>query len=116
MSKRFFITLPEPARARGSDPELSFRAHGAEAFAHELQAALRSPALFERWRAKQDDPDDVDPKLGEVDPTAQVSGSQNDLGIDLVAQTTLPGSLLQQRLRWLAGSAWRLHDVREGED
>lgn len=113
MSTRFFITLSDPAKARGSDPELSFSAHGAEAFAQELQAALRTPELFERWRAKQDDPDEVDPALGDVDPAASVSGRQNDLRIELIATTRLPGSLLQQRMRWLAGSAWSLNDVRE---
>ena len=113
MSKRYFITLPDPATARGGDPDLSFRAHGADAFAQELQQALRSPELFERWRSRQDDPDEVDPKLGEVDPAATVEGSQSDLKIDLVAQTTLPGAIVQQRMRWLAGSAWQLRDVRE---
>ncbi|MCX7556053.1 hypothetical protein OS187_04320 [Xanthomonadaceae bacterium JHOS43] len=113
MSNRFFITLPDPAAARGSDPDLSFRAHGAEAFAQELQDALGSPALFERWRAKQDNPDEVDVRLGEVDPAATVHGTQSDLSIDLVVNTTLPGTILQQRLRWLCGSTWQLRDVRE---
>ena len=40
MSHRFFITLPNPAAARGSDPAVSFHAHGADAFAQELQEAL----------------------------------------------------------------------------
>lgn len=114
MSKRFFITLPDPAAARGTDADLSFTAHGAEAFAEQLQAALRTPALFERWHAKQEDPDAVDPALGEVDPSAGVTGQQSDLSIELVAHTALPGAILQQRLRWLAGNGWRLHDVREG--
>lgn len=113
MSHRFFITLPDPAAARGSDPDLSFHAHGAEAFARELQEALASDALFERWRAKQEDPDEVDRRLGEVDPMATVQGTQSDLAIDLVVDTVLPGTILQQRLRWLAGSAWQLRDVRD---
>ncbi len=113
MSHRFFITLPDPAAARGGDPELSFRAHGAEAFARELQEALASTALFERWRARQDDPDEVDRRLGEIDPAATVRGTQSDLAIDLVVDTALPGTILQQRLRWLAGSAWQLRDVRD---
>ena len=113
MSHRFFITLPDPAAARGGDPELSFHAHGAEAFARELQEALASPALFERWRAKQDAPDEVDMRLGEIDPAATVEGTPSDLTIDLVVNTVLPGTILQQRLRWLAGSAWQLRDVRD---
>lgn len=111
MRSRYFITLPDPTLARGSDPDLSSSAHGAEAFAREVQEALVSPLLFERWRDKQDEPDDVDPRLGEVDPGASVSGEQSDLEIDLVIETTLPGTILQQRLRWLMGSAWQLRDV-----
>lgn len=113
MSHRYFITLPDPAAARGSDPDLSFQAHGAEAFARELQDALATPALFERWRAKQEDPDEVDERLGEIDPATMVEGHQSDLKIDLVVETTLPGTILQQRLRWLSGHAWQLRDVRD---
>lgn len=113
MSHRFFISLPDPAAARGGDPDLSFTAHGAEAFARELQEALASPGLFERWRSKQDDPDEVDVRLGEIDPAATVQGAQSDLAIDLVVNTVLPGTILQQRLRWLAGSMWQLRDVRD---
>lgn len=112
MSSRFFITLPDPAKARGVDPELSFDAHGAEAFARQLQDALTSATLFERWRAKQEEPDEVDEALGQIDPAATVQGSQSDLSIDLVVNTILPGSILQQRMRWLSGQAWQLHDVR----
>lgn len=111
MSSRFFITLPNPAAARGADPELSFQAHGADAFARELREALATPHLFERWRTRQDDPDDVDPHLGEVDPDARVRARQTDLAIDLEVDTTLPGAILHQRLRWLAGSGWQLRDV-----
>ena len=113
MSSRFFITLPDPSAARGSDPDLAFQAHGAEAFARELRDALVSPALFERWRARQDDPDAVDPRLGEIDPDADVRARQKDLAIDLEVDTSLPGAILHQRLRWLAGSAWQLRDVGE---
>ena len=75
---------------------------------------MRTPLLFERWRGKQDDPDEVDPGLGATDPEATVSGQQHDLAIDLVATTSLPGALFTQRLRWLAGSGWELRDVRAG--
>ena len=113
MSSRFFITLPNPSAARGDDPDLASQAHGADAFAMELQNALRSPALFERWRDKQDDSDNIDPRLGEVDPTATVRGSQSDLAIDLVVETSLSGTILQQRMRWLVGSAWQMRDVEK---
>lgn len=112
MTSRYFITLPDPAAARGNDPELSFRAHGSEAFAHELQDALRSTTLFDRWREQQDEPDDVDPKLGAIDPAATVQGKQSDLSVDLVVETSLSGTILQHRLRLLAGTAWQLRDVR----
>jgi hypothetical protein len=114
MKTRYYLRLPEPAKARGGDPELSFASEGAEGFASELEQALRTPVVFERWRAKQEDPEGVDPGLGAVDPEATVTGQQRDLAIDLVATTSLPGALFKQRLRWLAGSAWELRDVTAG--
>ena len=114
MSVRYQIRLPEPALARGSEPSLAFTAHGADAFAEQLQDALRTLVLFERWRAMQDEPDEVDPSLGATDPAAAVSGEQRDLSIDLVAVTSIPGDILQQRLRWLAGNRWELRNVSQG--
>lgn len=111
MASRFYIRLPDAQRARGSDAALAFTAVSAEGFAEQLEDALRTPALFERWKAKQDDPDAVDPALGATDPDAVVRGEQSDLHIDLVATTRISGELLRQRLRWLAGSAWELRDV-----
>lgn len=111
MSVSFHIRLPDPATARGADPALSFSANGADAFAEQLQDALREPRLFEHWRAGQPDPDAVDPSLGATDPDARVSGSQHDLHIDLIATTVLPGELLRQRLKLLAGNAWELRNV-----
>ena len=52
MPTRYYISLPDPARARGSDAALAFRAQGADGFADELQAALRTGDLFERWRTR----------------------------------------------------------------
>ena len=112
MPVHYSISLPDPAAARGSDPRLSFTANGADAFAEQLQDALRTPALFERWKATQDEPDDVDPALGVTDPEATVSGKQSDLRIDLVAVTRIPGDVFKQRLRLLAGHHWELRDVR----
>lgn len=112
MPVHYSISLPDPSAARGSDPRLSFTANGADTFAEQLQEALRTPALFERWRATQEEPDDVDPHWGATDPEATVSGRQADLRIDLVAITRIPGDVLKQRLRWLAGSHWELRDVR----
>lgn len=111
MATRYYLSLPDPARARGADASLAFRAQGAEAFAAELQDALRSDGLFERWRATQADPDEVDPALGATDAGATVSGKQDDLHIDLVVTTALPSAVLRQRLGLLAGNGWQLRDV-----
>lgn len=112
MPTAYHLRLPDPARARGAEPSLAFRSSGAEGFAEELQAALRTPALFARWRAMQDDPDAVDEALGAADPAATVTGEAVDLTVRLVATTSLPGALLKHRLRLLAGPHWELRDVR----
>ena len=111
MPTRYYIRLPDPARARGDDPDLAFRAHGAEAFAAELEQALRGDALFQRWRMKQDEPDEVDPVLGATDPAASVVGTPDDLHVDLVAVTALPSAILRHRLAMLAGHGGELRDV-----
>ncbi|HZH44788.1 MAG TPA: hypothetical protein VEY50_11970 [Lysobacter sp.] len=111
MAIRYYLRLPDGTRARGSEPGLSFTAHGAEEFADQLERALRSDVLFERWRALQEDPDEVDPALGATDPGARVEGRQSDLHIDLVVTSSLPGDVLKHRLRLLAGNAWELRDV-----
>lgn len=111
MSTRYYISLPDGAAARGTDPDLSFKSQGADGFASELQAALRSDELFERWRAKQDDPDNVDAAFGVTDPAATVEGKQDAMHIDLVVTTSIPGNILKQRLRLLAGHGWELRDV-----
>ena len=108
---RYYITLPDPAAARGTDPALAFTAHGAEGFAQELQSALTGTGLFERWKAQHEDPDEANDAMAATDPAATVSGKQSDLKIDLVVNTTLPGEVLRQRLRLLAGSGWQLRDV-----
>lgn len=111
MPTRYFISLPDPVQARGTDPALSFRSQGAEGLAAELQDALRSEGLFHRWRAQQDEPDEVDPALGATDAEATVTGQQHDLHIDLVVTTALPSVVMRQRLGLLAGSGWQLRDV-----
>ncbi len=112
MSIQYSISLPDPALARGSEPSVSFSAHGADAFAEQLQAALGDPAWFQRWRLLQADPDEIDPALGITDASARVSGQQNDLRIDLEASTTLPGDILRHRMQILAGHHWELRNVR----
>ncbi len=112
MATRYYIALPDGALARGTDPELSFTALSGEGFASELQAALRGDRLFENWRRKQPEPDEVDLSLAATDPDATVEGAQDHLHIDLVVTTSIPGAVLKQRLRLLAGSAWELRDVK----
>lgn len=111
MPTRYYISLPDAAAARGDDPATSFTAHGADGFAEQLEHAMRTSTLFDRWRGAQQDPDDVDPILGATDANATVKGEQRDLAIDLVLTTTLPGEIVRHRLRLLAGSHWQLRDV-----
>ena len=110
MPTRYYIRLPDPARARGDDPELAFHSQGAAGFAEELQEALRNDVLFQRWRARQDDPDEIDPSMGATDPAATVTDTQDDLHVGLEVVTVLPSGLLRQRLSLLAGHGWELRD------
>lgn len=110
MATRYYVSLPDPAKARASG-DFAFRSLGADGIAMELQDALREDGLFERWRARQDDPDGVDPALGATDPGASVEGRQDDLHIDLVIVTSIAGAVFKHRLRLLAGSTWELRDV-----
>lgn len=111
MPTRYYITLPDGARARGSDASLAFHAQSAEGFASELQTALTGDALFERWRAMQPDPDEVDASLAATDPDTVVTGEQDHMRINLVVVSRIPGTVLKHRLRLLAGSGWELRDV-----
>lgn len=114
MSTRYYFRLSDPKQAGDRDPDFAFRSQGAEGQALELQDALRNDALFQRWRARQDEPDDVDPGLGVTDPQASVEGQQRDLHIELAVTTAIPGSILKHRLRLLAGNGWTLRDVKAG--
>ena len=104
MRSRYYIGIPDTSALDDAGP-FAFRSRGAEGIASELQAALREDGLFQRWRAAQDDPD-------AVDRDAAVHGEQRDLHVDLVVTTGLNGSVFKQRMRLLAGSVWRLNDVK----
>ena len=91
---RYYLTLPDPKAARGSDANTSFSAQ-APRNSHRSWSRRCVRRLFERWRGQQKDPDDVDQALAAVDPAASVTGEQNDLRIDLVATTSLPASILR---------------------
>lgn len=110
MPIRYYLSLPDSGTLSAAG-NFAFRSQGAEGLAEELQAALRKDALFQRWRASQEDPDAVDPALGATDPAATVRGEQHDLKIDLIAITSIPGAILKHRLRLLAGNGWELRDV-----
>ena len=114
MAVSYHLRLPDPGAARGGDARFAFHSSGAEGLAQELQEALRSPALFQRWRALQDDPDGVSISLDGADPAAVVTGEQDDLSVRLKATTALPGEAFKHRLRLLAGSHWELRDVTSG--
>lgn len=111
MPTRYHISLPDAASARGGDPSTAFTAHGAEEYANQLQQAIATAHLFDRWRASQADPEGVDPAWGATDPAATVQGSQRDLHVELILVTALPGDIVRQRLRLLAGGGWQLRDV-----
>ena len=111
MANRYYLSLNDPGKARGTDTAFAFTAQGAAEYAAQLQQALRSDALFQRWRDAQPDPDEIDASLAAIDPAATVVGEQHDLRIDLIAVTRLPGSVLKHRLKLLAGSGWQLRDV-----
>jgi hypothetical protein len=108
----YYLSVADLAHVRGGDPTLSYDGAGPGDFAAALQEALRSPVLFERWRALQPEPDEVDPALGATDAQAQVAARVADLHVEVDVLTSLPMSLLRQRLNWLIGASWQLRDVR----
>ena len=111
-NQRYYLSIDDLARARGPISELSFQDNSPERFATQLQAALREPTLWNRWRAMQPDPDAVDASLGASDPAARVTAHQSDLHCDAEVVTSLPHAILKHRLSLLIGSHWRLRDVK----
>ena len=111
--QRYFLRVADVATARGADPDLSFDATSPGELAHAVASALRSPALFEKWRAKQPEPDEVDASLGAIDPHAEAKTGERRYELELVVTTSLPHSILKQRLDWLLGrGGWVLADVQ----
>jgi len=110
--QRYFLSIDDLARARGPSDALSLQGNSPESFASQLQAALREPTLWNRWRAMQPDPDAIDAALGVTDPSASVSAHQSDLHCDAEVVTSLPHAILKHRLSLLVGSHWRLRDVK----
>jgi hypothetical protein len=110
--QRYYLSIGDLALARGEHAELSFHGASPETFGRTLQAALREPTLWQRWKSLQPDPDAVDPSLGASDPDAVVTAEQSDLHTDIEVVTSLPHSVLKHRLNLLAGREWKLHDVK----
>lgn len=110
-AKHFFITIDALPIAHGDEPALAFDGESPETLAAQLQAALREPTLWERWRDLQDDPDAVDPAGGATDATATVAGSLAALRAELRVATTLPHAIVKHRLDLLIGPHWKLRDV-----
>lgn len=108
----YYLTIDDLATARGPIAELSYDGAGPNDFAAALQEALRSPVLFDRWKTRQDDPDNVDAALGVTDAAAAVTARVSDLHIDVDLITSLPMSIVRHRLNLLIGNHWKLHDMR----
>jgi hypothetical protein len=111
-AQRYYLIVDDLGNAHGPDPELAFRGSSPQSFAVALQSALRERGLFQRWRARQPDPDEVDESLAPVDPDATVSAHQDDLHADVEVVTSLPHAILRHRLNLLIGHHWKLRDVR----
>jgi hypothetical protein len=111
-AQRYYLTIDNLGQAQGTDAELAFRGASPQSFAAALQSALQTNVLFQRWRARQPDPDEVDESLAPVDPAAHVSAHQDDLHAEVEVVTSLPHSILRHRLDLLIGHHWKLRDVR----
>lgn len=109
---RYYLSIADLAHARGEDPRFAWDGVAPDNFAAALQDALRDDGLFQRWREAQPDPDAVEETLAAVDPDAQVSARVADLRTDVELITSLPMSVVRQRLYLLIGAAWQLHDMR----
>ncbi|UGB38323.1 hypothetical protein [Frateuria soli] len=114
MSNRnhYYLSIGDIRHARGADPALAWQGSSPDDLAAAVQESLRGTGLFERWRAMQPDPDDVDMSLAAADPQAAASARVADLHVDLDVVTDLPMRVVRPRLNWLIGSSWQLRDMR----
>lgn len=109
--QRYLFSIDDLVKAPGEADELSFPGGAPESFAAQLQAALREPTLWRRWRAMQPDPDAVDPALGASDPAATVAAHQSDIHVSCEVISSLPHAIIKQRMTLLIGKHWTLRDV-----
>lgn len=110
--ERYYIRIDDLAHAEGEDSELAFTGSSAASFVVEFQHGLREPALFKRWRDKQDDPDAVPDSLAPSDPNATVTATPANRYTEVVVTTDLPHAVVAHRLSLLIGRHWTLRDVR----
>src|SRR3546814_17056465 len=110
MATRYYIAIPDPDKARAAG-EFAFSSQGADSMARELQDALHTPPLFERWRATPADPDEVAPALGAPDPAATVEDRQDDPYSDLTVVPSRYGAGLTQRRARFSRTASALRAV-----
>lgn len=108
----YYLSIADLAKARGPEPALSYAGAGPDAFASRLEESLRTAVLFERWKAMQDEPDEVDSSLGATDAQARVTAALKDLHIDVELVTDLPMRIIGHRLNLLIGASWQLRDTR----
>lgn len=115
MSQRnhFYLSIDDLAQARGPIESLCYEGAGPNDFAAALTEAMRSPQLFEHWRALQEEPDEVDPALGVTDAAAEARATVDDMQrVDVDLVTSLPMSVVRHRLNLLIGKHWSLRDMR----
>jgi hypothetical protein len=108
----YYFSVKDLGKARGPDPELSFEGLDPESLASAMAGAMRSDDLFQRWCAKQPDPDEVDRSLAQTDPAATAQGELSNNRTDVRLTTSLPMRIVKHRLNLLIGSSWELRDTR----
>jgi hypothetical protein len=108
----YYLSIADLAHAHGNDPRLAWDGVGPRDLAAAVQEALRSPVLFEHWRALLAEPDEVDESLAVTDASAEVTATVADLRTDVDLVTSLPMSVVRQRLNLLIGPSWQLRDMR----
>lgn len=109
----YYLGIDDLAQARGPIESLRYDGASPNDFAAALTEAMRSPQLFEHWRALQEEPDEVDPALGVTDASAEARASVDDMQrVDVDLVTSLPMSVVRHRLNLLIGKHWSLRDMR----
>lgn len=108
----YFLSVKDMSKAKGPDPELSFEGIGPDKLASDIQAAMAGDGLFQRWRAKQPEPDEVDTTLGVTDASASATGELSNDRTDVQLTTSLPMRIVKHRLNLLIGNSWELRDTR----